>query len=337
MPTTIAHLIDDSSPGGVNRVLDHLLSSPMLGRIGQHEIVRVKRGRLSTPSVQADIIVSHLSVCWRNLPLLVGLRGRYADRPLIHVEHSYSQGFVAANVAKRARFHSLLRTSYSLFDKVVAVSEGQAAWMELRGLVPAGRLVTIPPCVDLAPFLRVPSKQSDTTRVFGALGRFDRQKGFDILIKAFRDARLEDAELHLIGDGPELARLRELADGDPRICFRPFTDEPAAAIASLDLVAMPSRWEPYGLVALETLAAARPLLCATRDGLGDHLRSGAFGVGGGSVSDWARALEAAQRRDWSFTLRRGRQAALQAEQRFAHRWRTLIEEHRRTTGERSAA
>ena len=95
----------------------------------------VPRGRFSAPALDDDIIVSHLSVSWRNLPQLVALRARYADRTLIHVEHSYTAAFTGLKVRHRTRFFALLRTAYSLFDRLVAVSEAQGRWLAERGLV----------------------------------------------------------------------------------------------------------------------------------------------------------------------------------------------------------
>jgi len=51
----------------------------------------------------------------------------------------------------------------------------------------------------------------------GAIGRLDRQKGFDTLIEAFRQTRNPNVALHIYGEGEEGLALRALAEGDPRI------------------------------------------------------------------------------------------------------------------------
>ncbi|ETX11206.1 hypothetical protein OCH239_20215, partial [Roseivivax halodurans JCM 10272] len=182
--TRIVHLIDDINPGGVVRYLDFLSASPEMA-FGHHEVIPVSKSRFGSIRVEADVIVSHLSINWRGLPGLMALRARYAGIPMIHVEHSYCEGFAAANVSAKRRFTTLLTSAYSLFDRVVAVSEMQAAWLLRRSVVDSEALTVIPPCVDLAPFRAIPAVDGPV-RIIGALGRFHTQKGFDVLIRAFR-------------------------------------------------------------------------------------------------------------------------------------------------------
>ncbi|WP_095589968.1 glycosyltransferase [Actibacterium ureilyticum] len=285
---TILHLIDDTTPGGVMRVLGHLASCPRLAVGGCHVVRSVSRGG-ALPRVQADIAVSHLALGWRGLLRLVAFRHRHAGMPMVHVEHSYTPAFATQNVPARRRFLTMLRTGYAQFDAVVAVSPAQADWLRAQGLVPPGALRMIRSAVDLSAF-RAMRPPSGGGRHIGAIGRLDRQKGFDILIPAFRLITDPQARLTLFGAGPEAARLHAMAAGDARIGFHGLVKTPASAMASVDAVAMPSRWEAYGLVALEARAARRPLALAAVDGLSDHAGPGVAMVPGGSVADWARAL-----------------------------------------------
>ncbi|EPX80517.1 glycosyltransferase [Salipiger mucosus] len=287
--TRILHLVDDTNPGGVTRYLDFLRRDPGMAALASHEVRAVPRNRPCVAGIEADVIVSHLAVTWRGLPGLMALRARHAGTPLIHVEHSYSEGFAAHNVRARRRFRTLLRTAYALFDRIVAVSHPQGDWLLGRGLVPAAQLSVIPPCVDLSAFAALPAPQGPV-RVIGALGRFDRQKGFDLLIRAFRALPQADLRLEMIGDGPERAALEALAQGDPRIRFAGFADSPAQAMAACDALAMPSRWEPYGLVGAEARAAGRPVLVSGVDGLRDQVEDGAIAVRESTVDAWQEAL-----------------------------------------------
>ncbi|WMS42790.1 glycosyltransferase [Acuticoccus sp. MNP-M23] len=290
MKYAVAHLIDDASFGGINRMLAHLEATSEDGAVC-HRIVRVRRGQMNLPQMQADVVVSHLSTSWSNMPLFTALRAAYPDQPLIHVEHSYSERFAALNVTSRARFGALLKSAYALFDRVVAVSEAQANWLVRRGFVAEQKLHVIHPCVDLEPFMEAASAPAPGRRIVGALGRFDTQKGFDILIKAFRALPTSDMTLHLYGDGPEREALVALAAGQPNIVFKGFAANPAEAIAECDVIAMPSRWEPFGLVALEALAASRPVICPRADGMACHLVAGAIDVQENTPGGWAACLE----------------------------------------------
>lgn len=285
----IAHLIDDSNPGGVTRYLEFLARDPNMAALARHEIVPVPRNAPASVPVEADLIVSHLGISWRSLPGLMALRANHASRPLIHIEHSYSAGFVSHNVTAKRRFFALLRCAYALFDRVVAVSHEQAEWLLLRRLTGENDLSVISPCIDLAQF-RALAAPDGPVQTIGAIGRFDRQKGFDMLIRAFCALPGDDLRLRMIGDGPERAQLEELAGDDPRIEFTGFAKDPAAAMRTCDAVAMPSRWEPYGLVALEARAARRPVLVSGVDGLIDQCADGAMRVAAFSEEIWADAL-----------------------------------------------
>lgn len=330
--TTIVHLIDDTTAGGVMRVLDLLRTDARLAASATHRVQTVSRGRLSAPAVEgADIIVSHLSVSWRSLPMLIGLRARYAHLPLLHVEHSYTEAFTALNVKRTRRFRTLLRTAYSLFDRIVAVSAAQAAWLKDCALADPENVVTIASAVEVAPFLAVPpvpARRPGQPHVIGAIGRLDPQKGFDRLIPAFRDTANPDLRLRIIGDGPERAALEALAEGDSRIEFAGFVEDPVAAMTGLDAVAMPSRWEAYGLVALEARAAGRPVLVAPVDGLADHAAAGAVEVTGNTRSDWTDALDRVTRVTLPTMTRTAaaRADAAGATARFAASWAALIAE-----------
>ena len=54
---------------------------------------------------------------------------------------------------------------------------------------------------------------------------------------------------------------------------------------------MPSRWEAYGLVAIEALAAGCKLVCSDVDGLSDHVDFGADLLAGNDVTEWIQAIE----------------------------------------------
>lgn len=317
----IVHLVDDTTAGGVMRVLAHLLTAPELSRDATHSLQIVERGGFPSRRIEADMIVSHLAINWRALPMVLSLRARHPRAKLVHVEHSYTEGFVAANVTHNRRFALLLRTAYRIFDRVVAVSHAQGEWLQRSGAVRASALTVIQPCVDLAGFRSI-APVATPVRIFGAIGRLDRAKGFDTLIKAFRLTRRADISLLIYGEGPEEATLRSLAEGDPRIQFKGFTDDPVAAMATIDAIAMPSAWEAYGLVAIEALAAGRRLIVNPVDGLMDHVPYGAQTVCNGSVSAWKDViLNIIDER--SEMDRENTYPKVQFEDNFATKWREL--------------
>jgi glycosyltransferase involved in cell wall biosynthesis len=286
----VLHLVDDTTAGGVMRVVDFIQTSPGMAELGEHRIQHIKRGKIEGRPLCADVVVSHLAVSWRSLPALIAMRAMNVGKLFVHIEHSYTEAFVALNVKNRRRFGALLKVSFSLFDRIIAVSHAQAKWLETRGYCRSEKLTTIQSCVDLAPFRKLPSV-AGPVRVFGAIGRLDHQKGFDTLITAFRACNNAEIRLHIFGEGDQEQTLRKLAGGDDRIVFQGFMQDPVAAFAQVDAVIMPSRWEAYGLVAIEALSAGRQLICADLDGLNDHEVGGAFLVRAGSISDLTKTID----------------------------------------------
>lgn len=318
----VLHLVDDTTAGGVMRLLDYILTSEDMAETTSHSLKCVNRGCVSLARFEADVIVSHLAISWRAIPMLLALRARHPKTPLIHVEHSYTEAFVALNVIHKRRFATLLRSAYRLFDHVVAVSEAQALWLSQSGAVRADKLRVIQSCVDLSAFRNLGPAQWPV-RTIGAIGRLDRQKGFDTLISAFRTVHASDVALLIFGEGNEEDALRRLAAGDPRIRFMGFSTDPVAAIAAVDVVAMPSHWEAYGLVAIEALAAGRGLIVNPIDGLNDHIAYGARATRDTSVQAWQEAIESQLKPDFR-PLASSLSSDLAFEQRFFNGWTSLL-------------
>ncbi len=99
------------------------------------------------------------------------------------------------------------------------------------------------------------------------VGRFDEQKGVDLLFDAWKDPRLDAIHLWLIGD--------TTLETDVTIPQQPNVhslgwirnDQMDGYMVSFDAVIMPSRWEGFGLVALEAMRNARPVLASRAGGL----------------------------------------------------------------------
>lgn len=111
-----------------------------------------------------------------------------------------------------------------------------------------------------------PRRTSDLTskRVI-ALGRCTWQKGFDLLIAAFSQvaARHSDWQLRIFGDGPELPRLREQVSSlrlHNQVLLMGATHDPSEELASGSMFVLSSRYEGFGMVIVEAMAAGLPIV-----------------------------------------------------------------------------
>lgn len=101
------------------------------------------------------------------------------------------------------------------------------------------------------------------------LGRLVTDKGIDTLIESLE--HVPDARLAIVGAGPEGTALQQLASKAgvrDRVVFRDAVaaDAVGQVLSAADVVAMPSRIERWGRVAMEALACGRPVVVG-----GDYL------------------------------------------------------------------
>jgi glycosyltransferase involved in cell wall biosynthesis len=98
-------------------------------------------------------------------------------------------------------------------------------------------------------------------RALLAVGRLEPQKGYDVLVRAV--AELPEVRLDIAGEGGQRRLLEELIGalgvGD-RVRLLGQRDDVPALLARADAFVHSARWEGFGLVLLEAMAAALPIV-----------------------------------------------------------------------------
>lgn len=109
------------------------------------------------------------------------------------------------------------------------------------------------------------------------IGRLDRQKGYDLLIKAAR-ALGDTLDVRLIG--ASVVSKFHGSDLPANVSMLGWMDrnQIEAELDQADLVAIPSRWEAFGLVAIEAMRAAKPIIAFRIGALPEIVEDGATGV-----------------------------------------------------------
>ena len=159
---------------------------------------------------------------------------------------------------------------------------------------------------------------------FAFLGRIDAyNKGLDLLVEAFaRVAAQGDQRPTLSVRGPDwgdrapLQRRAEALGLSDRIAFLEpdYARTPVQILAEHDVLCLPSRFEGFGLAALEAMQAGRVLLVSERAGVARHVLASGCGLSvPPSVEGVAAGLRAIleRRGGWAEMGRRGRRYALE--------------------------
>src|SRR5204862_6104287 len=126
--------------------------------------------------------------------------------------------------------------------------------------VPETRITCAPNAVDAAIFGTVHRTDSDGRCRLLAVGRLAPEKGLDTLLRAAEGLPVEVA---LAGAGPDEERLRAAAGANVRFLGHVERDSLPALYAAADVLVMPSRSDPWGMVLNEAALAGLPLVSAT--------------------------------------------------------------------------
>jgi glycosyltransferase involved in cell wall biosynthesis len=269
----IIHVLDDHSVGGIVATTQGLSNSRLRQQF-EFRLVRSRDVLSLLQSKQADLIIFRNPSAWHRTLNLAAIR-LYTKRLILH-EHHYSASFERFQVPSVNRFRTMLRMSYRFADRVIAISQAQANWMQQYDLVAPQKLTLIRQCPKLETFLAVPNKVIQQPLIVGAYGRFCQQKGFDVLLKAMRSLPSQTVQLYLAGYGEDEALLRELAQGQSNVKFLGTAKDVPAFLQTCDVIAIPSRWEPWGNVCVEARAAGKPIIASDVDGLSEQVKS--YGV-----------------------------------------------------------
>jgi len=179
---------------------------------------------------------------------------------------------------------------YRTCDEVIATTPPQVDMIVGEYGAPAEQVHMIPPGYDDNRFFPVSAASRASLRrrlgfegkVVLAIGRLARNKGYDLLIDAFSIVapRIPDAVLHLAVGGTRLnalekeilaelkARVRKLKLSG-RVKFDGFVSDRELAnhYRAADVFVLSSRYEPFGMTAIEAMACGTPTVVTTHGGL----------------------------------------------------------------------
>jgi D-inositol-3-phosphate glycosyltransferase len=265
-----------------------------------------------TEGIRYDVVHAHY---WLSGKVAEYLRS-YWEAPYVLMFHTTADmknavlgGNDQESALRQETEHELVKTA----DSIIAANPDERADLVWTLGAPDERVCTIPPGVDLSIFRPLDYHESRRKldwsikeRVVLFVGRIDPIKGIDTLIDTM--PLVMEPELHyvLIGgdvdqDGNPVGPLKAVQErvaelGMSRRCrflgAQPQDMLPLYYSAS-DVVAVPSRYESFGLVAVEAMATGTPVIASSVGGLTFTVEDGRNGllVPYGNPRALARAID----------------------------------------------
>jgi D-inositol-3-phosphate glycosyltransferase len=201
------------------------------------------------------------------------------------------------------------RQVMQMSERIVAATPAELAQLQWLYQLDTSKVVVIPPGVDLSRFYPIPPDEAKEVigvapceRVILFVGRIEALKGIDTLIQALASLRRKGLIvcLSVIGGEPEggqagseMERLQDLcrqAGLADLVAFlgKKGQDTLPYYYSAAEVVVVPSHYESFGMVALEAMACAAPVVVSQVGGLAYLVQDG---VNGFSVPvDDAQAL-----------------------------------------------
>ncbi|HEV3166317.1 MAG TPA: glycosyltransferase [Isosphaeraceae bacterium] len=218
--------------------------------------------------------------------LYSGPAARWARVPLVvHTEHGKER------YAKRLRTRMLGRVAGRFATTFFCLTEDMAAAVRASGIVPGHKLRVISNGIETRQFLERrdtgPARRSlsipEGAPVIGTVGRLTEVKRQDVLIRGFAQVkqRFPAAHLVLVGDGPILHDLQELAAGlgiADCVHFTGYQSDTAPYLQLMSIFALTSRSEGMPQAALEACVTGLPVVATRVGGLPELVDDGRTGI-----------------------------------------------------------
>jgi mannosylfructose-phosphate synthase len=250
-----------------------------------------------------DIVHSHYwDAGWGGMRIAEAL-----NIPHVHTPHSLGwwkrqqmldAQHEAASLEKTYRFTERIEKEKTIYDKsdyLVPTTDPQQELLNREYRVPREKMTVIPPGIDDERYTpsfsrtvtRIRQRLNFTERDIYTVGRAAENKGIDLLIHAFSyvrrlvpEARLKlamggnsEKDQKLICQWQQLAKDVGVSSHVDWLGYIP-NDKMSDYYRAAGVFALPSRYEPFGMTAIEAMACGTPTVVTVHGGLCERLQFG---------------------------------------------------------------
>jgi len=166
---------------------------------------------------------------------------------------------------------------------IVTVSDHDRRMFIERGLAKPEKITVIHNAYSIQIDEMADAPEPPHREVIGFVGRLADQKGVEFLIRAAPSvlATHPRAKFLIVGDGPDRPMLESLAHElgvAESVEFAGYRPEPSSLIQGMDIVVIPSIYDPFPLVTLEVMALGRAIVGSAVGGIPEAVQDGKTGV-----------------------------------------------------------
>lgn len=232
-----------------------------------------------------DIVYCHSSKA--------GAIGRIADIGLsnlcIYNAHGWAFNMKGTSSKKTAVYQAVEKMLAPLTDAFICISDHEKRSALDHRIAGASRFHTICNGIDLNesrnlhPLTREQLNIPKDAFVVGAVGRLAAQKSPDIFVRmAGRICqKIPEAFFVMVGDGPQREETEDLirqAGLEDRFRITGWVEDPLDYMGLFDTAVLLSRWEGFGLVLAEYMAAGVPIVATEVDAIPELIADGTNGM-----------------------------------------------------------
>ena len=252
-----------------------------------------KTVRLAIRKNQPDIIFFHSTF---TLPVMIVLRLLCVPAKFIYCPHGWAALRYPASSFKSRLVGRIEGLLVAFSDAVVNISDFDYDHAKRSNYRGKHRLIENAVAESEGDSIPAPFRRDQPEINLLFIGRFDRQKGLDILLEACDRARKsrDDLRLHIVGESVlGDGRLPQGGSLASSVVFHGW-QSPASVqgfCEAADILVVPSRWEGFGLVVPEAFRAGTPVMVSDRSALPGLVERGKSGfVISLSIEAFARQL-----------------------------------------------